>query len=276
MRRLTRWSFLLGTGISLLAVPLSMVRADGPARPANAQQVRPLAFPAGIELNSGAPAEGIKSGLAKLTERALTKDSFGKMLDELSDPDRDRAKEFKGVDQAKLNILVDKIRENWVKKYGKEFSVDTKIVFGSPLQIIEGEVKDSAVALTTWPVAATSELAMTASARVIRGDTKDIKNVAKAEKLEKDRHLALVWFPPMHEMPDLTVSMIHHLPMSWRVDVPDDRSGAQIYNDLVAHLTYIGDHADQWPNNVDEAARGVAYHVAAALYGVNTVPAVKG
>ena len=130
--------------------------------------------------------------------------------------------------------------------------------------------------MTDWPVPATADQAITASATVQPGDAKSIKKEARAEKLEKGRNVALVRFAVGTDMPDLTVSMIHHLPAFWRMDIPDTRTGEMIYNDLLAQLTWIGDHTDRWPADANDAARGFTYHVAAAVYGVQLNAERKG
>ena len=80
--------------------------------------------------------------------------------------------------------------------------------------------------------------------------------------------IALVQYPMSHGLPAVTVSMIHQLPDNWRIDVPDDRTGDQIYNDLLTHLTWLGDHKDQWPGDVNDGYRMFSHHVVSALYGV--------
>lgn len=275
MQKYSKWFLIVGAGVSLFALPATVVKADKPAAMRPAQ---PLTFPAGFQNVTGAPDSGVYGTLAKVTEAALTKGDFDKVLGELSTPNRERVRQFKGADQAKLDVQIDRIRQAWKTKYGKDFSVDEKVAFGSPLVIFPGEVTDSAVALTTWPVPATPAEAVVAStkSRVIpaQEEKKDVKDA----ELEKGRHVTLVRFPSMYGMPELTVSMIHELPFSWLIDIPADRSGEQVYSDLLAQLTTIADHSDQWPADVNEAGRVVGYHVLAALYGANTAPAaaVKG
>jgi hypothetical protein len=275
MRKYSKWSLIVvGAGMSLFALPVGVVRADGPAA---VQPGQGLAFPAGFQSITGAPDSGVYSGLAKYVERAVTKGDFDKMLEELSKPDRERARAFKGVDQGKLDVQIARIHDAWKAKYGKEFSIDDKIVFGSPLLIIPGEVTTPGVALTNWPVPATQELAVLASAKHHEVPAGEVKKDMKDNKLEKGRHVTLVRFPAMNGKSELTISMIHHLPAFWRIDIPNDRTGEEIYNDTLTHLTMIADHADQWPADVNEAARVVSYHVLAALYGANIMPAaVKG
>jgi len=58
------------------------------------------------------------------------------------------------------------------------------------------------------------------------------------------------------------------LPMFYRVDIPNDRTGEQIYNDTLTQLTYIGDHSNEWPADVNDGYRMLAQHAVAAVYGV--------
>jgi hypothetical protein len=269
MRQSLKVCLILGAGLSLFFLPLRVVRAD---QPASAREAHPLAFPAGFQNISGPPDAGVYSGLAKVTERALTKGDFDKMLAELSKPDRERARAFKGVDQGRLDVQIARIQELWKSKFAKDFKIDDKVVFGAPLLIIPGEVTDSATALAHWPVPATPDQAVAASGKERAVPAGEVKKETKDQKLEKGRHVTLVRFPAMAGRPELTISMIHHLPAFWRIDIPDDRGGEQIYNDLLAQLTYLADHSDKWPNDVNEAGRVVAYHVLAALYGVNVTP----
>jgi hypothetical protein len=279
MRKYTKWSLVIGAGLSLFALPPCVTRADDPAsaNAAAADAAKNMQFPAGFEMTNGAPSEGIRDGLAKVTERAVTKGSFDSMLAELSKPDRERAREFKNVDQAKLDAQIDKFQQLWKAKYGHEFKPDVKVAFGAPILIVQGKVTDPAVAITKWPVPADAGQVVAAAAHEARqlrppGDNKDaaIKDQVSAEKLEKGRMVAMIRYPAMGVEPELTISMIHHLPAFWRIDIPNDRGGEQIYNDLLTHLTWLTDNSNQWPDDINLAYRTVGYHVTAALYGDNS------
>lgn len=271
MRKHSKWVLVTCAGLSVSALP-AYIRAAEPAAPNRAvdarEAERPLAFPIGFTGKASVPDEGIRTGLAKLVNRAVSKGDFNSMLGELSKPDRERAREYKGVDQAKLDHQVERFQLAWKAKYGKDFDLDAKVVFGAPLQIIEGEVSDPMAALTDWPVPAMPDVPVT-SGRQAPQSKAELKKDEKDTKLEKGRYVALVRFPAMEDRPPLTVSMIHHLPMFWRVDIPDDRSGEQIYNDVLTQITWLSDTSAQWPADVNQAYRHVAYHVTAALYGVN-------
>jgi len=80
--------------------------------------------------------------------------------------------------------------------------------------------------------------------------------------------VAVMQFPAGDGMPEMNVSFIHQLLTGWYVDVPVDRTGEQIYNDITSHLQYIASHQDQWPSDVNSGYHMVARHIIAALYGV--------
>ena len=84
-----------------------------------------------------------------------------------------------------------------------------------------------------------------------------MKNEVDSAKLDKGRNVALIRLPGTGDLPAITASMIHELPMFYRVDVPNSRTGEQIYIDVLNHLTYLGDHLDQWPANETDAYRAI-------------------
>jgi len=260
--------FIAAAGLGILSLSLPAGAADLPSASEHttAAQRPALALPPGFEAKELKGESGIKSALVKLTETAVTKGDWNKFLGELSKQDKERAREFKGADQARLDGIIDQIQREWKGKYGQEFSIDDKnLIFNQQFAFVQGEVSDPATAVSNWPAPAIAGEAVTAGSHTNAGD---VKKEEKEAKLTKGRNVAVVRFPMSHEVPEITVSMIHHLPASWRVDVPNDRTGEQIYNDLVNRLTFIRDHQDHWPNDVNDGYRMVAHHVVAALYGV--------
>jgi len=254
-----------GFGVSPLLPCLNAADPPIPAAAAAAEQARPLAMPQGFKAKDLDAESGIRTGLVKLTERAVAKGDFNRLLAELATQDKERAREFKNADQKQLDGIIDQIQTAWKSKYNQDFSIsDKNLIFDSQYAMAEFEVSDPAVAINNWPVPVAANEAVTAGNRSNAGDEK--KEVKNAE-LTEGRDVALVRFPAGHDMPEMTVSMIHELPMFWRVDLPNDRTGEQIYNDLVSQLNYIRDHQDQWPADVADAYRMVAQHAVAAVYG---------
>jgi hypothetical protein len=136
---------------------------------------------------------------------------------------------------------------------------------------MHGEVTDPAAALSNWPLPATADQAATVGSH---SNAADEKKEEKDAKLTKGRKVAVARFIGEKNAPELTVSMLHELPMFYRVDLPNDRTGEQIYNDLTAHLTRLRDNQDHWPSTVLDAQRVVTRCAVEAVYGV-PVPAAK-
>ena len=88
--------------------------------------------------------------------------------------------------------------------------------------------------------------------------------------LDQGRNVAVVNFPAGHNLPGITVSMIHEAVDDWRIDVPDDVSGQQIYDSLKASLTSFGDNVAAWPADKIDAYRDVGHRVVMGVYGVGT------
>jgi hypothetical protein len=59
------------------------------------------------------------------------------------------------------------------------------------------------------------------------------------------------------------------LPAQWRFDIPKDRTGQQIHNDLLNQLNFIATHSEDWPSDVNDSYRMVAHRVLLSLYGVD-------
>lgn len=276
MRKISTWvltaAMTAGVGaVSLVGVSLGADSADvAAARAAERSDVN-LTLPAGFQEKDVDAVSGVKTGLEKLTARFAAKGDFNKMLAELATQDKDRARDFKGVDQTKLDGRIEQISQAWKAKYGQDFDPNDKnVIFDDRYMMVQGEVTDPSVALAGWPIAATNE-AMTAGSKQTPADASDkaVKDETSAAKMDKGRNVALVRFPASHALPAITASMIHELPAFYRVDIPNDRTGEQIYNDTLTHLTYIGEHVDQWPADVNDAYRMVAHHAIAAVYGVD-------
>jgi hypothetical protein len=242
--------------------------AGQPIPQAQQEQQQPtLAFPEGFKQVDLTSEGGIKTGLVKMTERALTKGDYNSFLAELALQDRERAREFKNPHQASLDRSIDQITDAWKTKYGEDFAINDKnLVFNDQFQIIQGQVSDQNVAINNWPVSATggTQAAQAADQSPAIGD---VNAQISASKLSNGRDVALVLFPGTNHERPLIVSMIFHYPLFWRVDVPNDRTGEQIFNDLNTQLSYLASHQNEWPSDKLEAYRYVAHHVAAALYG---------
>jgi len=274
-----------GAGVSG-SVDKSGVHVSGDVNPPGTDATaQPLALPKGFSQKDLNETTDIKKTLSGLTEDAVTKDHFDSLIGYLAKPDENRIKNEgqKNRDVTTLNGRIAEIQKDWKAKYNTDFDVDkAKVVFNEQFKFVTGEVADEATAMANWPVPATTDLMSQAreAAGTITGNTDKTKQTgdvtesnqgnkaAEKEKLDRGRNVAIMRFPASHGLPTLNVSLIHQLPDNWRVDVPNDRTGDQIYQDLLTHLTYADEHKDQWPSDVNDGYRMFAHHVLMALYGV--------
>jgi len=81
---------------------------------------------------------------------------------------------------------------------------------------------------------------------------------------EPGRNVAKVTFPESHGLPNAYVPMIHEMPDSWKIDVPDQVDARKLYDNLLKHATMLDEHRDQWPADVNDAYRMAAHHVVLA------------
>jgi len=101
-------------------------------------------------------------------------------------------------------------------------------------------------------------------------------NKASDKNLDKGRNVAILMLPSMQGSSELTVSLVHELPDSWKIDVPDNVDGQKLLNNLQSHLTKFAQQKDQWPADVNEAYRHAAHHVLQAIYDLPTQGAAAG
>jgi len=267
------------------SVDRSGVHVSGGVNPPGTDATaQPLALPPGFSQKDLNETKDIKSTVASATEKAVDKGSFDGLVGYLAKPDEDRIDPaIKNLDTAKLDGRIDQFRRDWKAKYNADFDIDKEqVVFNEQFKIVTGEVADEATAMANWPVPATTDVmgaARTAGEQITGnanrtkqtgdvGEGNQGNKAAEAKKLDKGRNVAVMRFPASHGLPTLNVSLLHQLPDNWRIDIPDDRTADQVYNDLLTHLTYIDDHKDQWPADVNDGYRMVSHHVQCALYGV--------
>jgi hypothetical protein len=271
----------MGVAAIVLALAVTVLWADDPI--GNAPQANPGAIPSSISLPAGFQAKDlneqndIKNTLATVTEHAFTKDQFNDLCDDLVKQDKDRIGKYQDRDVTKLNGRIDQIRKAWKEKYNEDFDFDNaKTVFNDRYQIVQGEVTDPSVAVVTWPVPAMPGEAMKASETQRPDAARDKTEAAEDAKLDKGRNVALVRVSATQDQPGLIVSMVHQLPDNWKIDIPNNRTGEQVYNDLLTHLTWVGEHSAQWPANKDDAYRMFAHCTLASLYGAPMDKAMPG
>lgn len=281
-----------------------MSNQDNQANPDQNQTAsdQPLSLPAGFAQKNLNADSDLKMELVKITDRAVSHDSYEKLLNELSKPDKDRVQIFKNADRDRLNKSIDEIKTAWKSKYGQDLDVtDTNLTFGDKTQIVQGVVLDQPTAVNNWPVPATSdESTSPANAGVqnpgftgnsanqnVNGSARNPaigdKAMTSADRLQggtptpaqfwnleltNDTEVALVRCPGKDGHPGMTISMVHEALGGWTISLPSSRTGDQFYNDYATELSDISSHVNQWPADQAEGYRMLSHHIMAAIYGV--------
>ena len=252
--------------VSLVATTTADDRAASD-RGAGANASVPLALPPGFTEKKFTDS-GIRSELATVTQDAVTVDKYGSFINDLVDEDRTRLQGEKKRDVADLNGKINVIRKFWKDKYGKDFDPDKGAFSG--VAIVTGEVSDVAQAVPNWPLDARTGRPIAQPGEAVTARAAEAgKTGGGRVNLDKGRDVAVARIGASHGLPEVTLSMVHELPAQWRFDIPKERTGDQIHNDLLNQLNFIATHSENWPSDVNDGYRMVAHRVLMALYGVD-------
>jgi hypothetical protein len=257
----------------------------------------------GVHGTAQAPdAEGIRDVLASTTEAAL-KGSFSDVVERFVDADRNRlGKAMPGKDDLKgLDALTKQFRDDWKAKYNQEFDIDKEeLVFNPSVRIMQGEFQGDAVRTAGERTEVKTEVKTTTDIDKAPGTADDRSKLEKAadktgevvkdaaEKTgevakdavdkvrgtstdvdankERGRNMATVVIPASHGLPQITVPLIHELPDSWRIDIPDNLDAATLRANIEKHLKMAHDEKASWPADANEAYLAVAHHVLLGIF----------
>ena len=197
--------------------------------------------------NPAPDAKNIRKALGKVAGEALEKGDLDDLVALLSEADRDRIKKSDSYDQSygeKLDGRIDEIQKAWTSKYGHAFELKhANKMFGDSFAAIQqGQVGKDADLFTV--------------VKSIGGDDTN---------LEAGRAIALVSVAPSHGLPELKVALVHELPDTWKIDVPNDVDASKLRKNLLDHLTALGQHTADWPADESEAYRAVTHVVLMAV-----------
>jgi hypothetical protein len=259
-------------GATSFFIPPLTYSADAPARSEAAAAAAAPMLPDGFTPKSYKDNDDIRAALAGLTQNALTSDGFKDVVGDLIDADQTRIGKYKDRKADELNAKVTAIRDLWKQRYGHDFDIKSaKEVFQPEMvKIARGEVSDSARAAATWPVdPATGKPMEKTPEAVAAAAHESAKTLGGKTDLDKGRSVALAAIVPSHGLPAVTLSLVHELPDSWRFDIPDARTGEQIYSSLVTQLEFIASHSAEWPAKESAAYDAVGHRVVMALTGID-------
>ena len=267
----------IAAGAAAVSSRSSIAADEKDAQAASAAAASPTAasLPAGVKPKDlGEEATAVRKTFTTITEAAVKKGGFDDAVERLVDADRNRIGKFAEQEFTTLDGRIDQIRKAWKDKYNDDFEAEEDEAF-KQVAVIRGEIEDPQQVAGKWPVRAATtpagqdDSAVTAGAGEPAADGEAAKSKPGLNtNLEKGRDVAIATVPASHGLPQLNVSLIHEAG-GYRVDVPDTVTGQQLHDKLLAHLTHLGDNANQWPADKNDAAMMFAHHVLMAAYGLD-------
>jgi hypothetical protein len=211
-------------------------------------------------------AEDIRDVLAQLTEASLTKGGFDDLVERFVDADRNRIGNYAEQEMADLDGLVEQFQKDWQAKYNQEFDIKNEELVFNNVNILQGEIGGEA--------RVAGDVNVNRDGGTVEGDVNvdnrtgiDLPGDKAADTNRNDpgRNIATVNVTGVDGGKDLKLDLIHEMPDSWRLDLPDTVDGPKLRQNLMAHLKAAHEARDQWPADVNEGYRFVSYHVFKAL-----------
>jgi hypothetical protein len=232
-------------------------------------------------------ADDIRKTVASITEYAVTKGDFNKLRGYFVEADSDRIGKFEDNDKlAALDGRIDQFQKDWKSKYNEDFSFSSKrdnVLNNSFARITQGEIGEARTASGT-------ETPSNEPQNVKGGSPEDLKRSGASQtdansnkyfggdtKREPGRNIATVTIfamntpagtPPAVNQGitgDLSIPLIHQLPDSWKVDVPDTLDSQKLYDNVLKQLTMVDENRANWPADVNDAYREVTRHIMMAV-----------
>lgn len=225
--------------------------------------------------NPAPDAKDIRKALGRLGEDALTKGGLNKVVNHFVDADRNRLKKSDTYDQDfgdKLDGRIEQINQAWKTKFGHSFNVkSSEDAFSNFAMIRQGQIGRDAV-LAAEVIRNSQKANMSDKDNAAGNDRKD-------ENLETGRQIAVLTVGNTPAVPEgaaqtaaakmgaaeLKVPLIHEMPDAWTINVPDTLTAAKLRQNLLDHLTMMGEKPDQWSADENAAIREITRHVLAAV-----------
>lgn len=182
-----------------------------------------------------------------------------------------------GLSEETSRATLTQFSQAWKSKYNDTFSIKNEDqVFGKEyFNIKTGEISDGNALSSQWPLKASARAGSMSGAGAVgaagaAGAASPVAGDNASKELENGRNVAVVTLPAEGTLPELTVSMIHEMPDSWKIDIPDNIDKAQIQSSLSQHINQISQMSSQWPADQQQAQRIVTRHILMALYNVSS------
>jgi hypothetical protein len=261
MRTLLAIGCLGFLSLGLIFPSSSAFAADQPSGAASKPSL-----PDGVTMKDLKEQDDIRGGLATLVNHAIQTKNLDDFVERFVKSDENRLKEFSEKDHPDLDKVITSFRDQFKAKYGSDFDMNGERALPEQhASIIQGEISNPAM-LSDWPLSP-------AEGKDIPKEKSGDEN---SQKLDQGRNVAVVQLNAEGNLPALTASVIHQLPDSWVLDIPDNLTGEKLEANLREHITYLSENQKSWPADGNDACRLVAHHVLMACYDISpTQPDAK-
>jgi hypothetical protein len=175
----------------------------------------------------------IREVFREVTNAAMTRGGFDDIVERFANADRDRFNKdpFTGQDHATLDGRIAQIQKAWQSKYGAEFNLkDATNIFSETFVMVRTGPADGP--------------------RLAAGT---------------DQPTATATISESHGLPAVNVPFVRETLNRWKIDVPNTYTSQQLHDNLLKQLTMLGDRADKWPADANEAYRAFGHHVFLAV-----------
>ncbi|HVX85266.1 MAG TPA: hypothetical protein VH253_10815 [Phycisphaerae bacterium] len=230
-------------------------------------------LPNGVKPKAMSEKNSIQNAFESATESAFNSKGFPDVIDNLVDQDRTRLQHEAAGEPSKpgdpLTQKIGEVKSEWQQKYHQQFDIKNEKVYDNYLTFTTGEIDNPQALIGNWPVAITPNH-RGSGGQATAADVNDATHHAFGGdvNLGKGRDVAVAVLPGHGQLPALTTSLIHEAG-GWKFDIPNNVTRQQLHDTLLANLSYLSDHKDNWPSDVKAAYRNATCCVVAALYDVN-------
>lgn len=242
----------------------------------------------GLDGTVAAPdAEGIRDVLAQVAEATLTENGLNDVTERFVDADRNRIGEAIQAEDEAYNTLVKQFRDAWKAKYNQDFDITNEEMVYKPevVSIMQSEIGEGArlagerategavdvdvnadANSADKKADANADINVTNNTGVDAPGTGNPESAADRNLNDAGRNIATVTIPESHGMPKIKVPMVHEMPDSWRIDIPDTIDAAGLRASATQSLQKCLSMQAEWPADVNDAYLAVSHTILAGLF----------
>jgi hypothetical protein len=225
-------------------------------------------------------ADDIREIVAQITQAAATKSGLDDLVERFASSDRKRLENdsFLKQDHSVLDGRIAEFQKDWKARYNEDFKIHNanKVLGDSFAMVLQHRLGDEARLASERmggnpnPPINTNRDANGNRDIAANERTGDISGyLGDNTDLKPGESVATVDVASMHNLPYVRVPLVHQLPDSWRIDVPNTLTAQQLHDNILKQLTAVDEAKDRWPADVNDAYRLVAHRITMAVMNVD-------